>query len=105
MKKATYFIIQFIWSLFAASLFWYLWLKNAPFDFYHNSDEAIFGIILFVGLIVYLVLTILYMIRGHKRVKDWSARMIIVSVVICAVCGFLGAFAAVYGSEMINRLL
>ena len=107
MKKATYFIIQFIWSFFAASLIWYIWLKNAPFDFYHNNaeTETLEGIILFVGLIIYLILTILYMLYGYKKVENRKAWMILVSVLICAGCGFLGTFAAVYGSELIHKVL
>jgi len=104
MKKGVYFIIQLIWSFLLSSLVWYLFLKNASFDFYHNSDETLEGIFLFVGAAVYFVLTVVYMIIGYKKVQNWRAWMIPVSIVICAGCVFLGACGVVYGSEFINKL-
>lgn len=104
MKKTTYFIIQFVGSFFLATLIWYFVLMNASYDFYHNSDNSLMGIILFVGLIVYLILTILYIVRCYRKVENRKRWMIIVSVLICAVCAFLGAMGAVYGSELINKL-
>ncbi len=104
MKKGTYFIIQFLWSFILSTVIWYFSLKNASFDFFGNSDDSLFVIILLGGAAVYLVLTILYMIIGYKKVKGWKAWMIFVSLLISAGCGFLGAEGAIYGSELINKL-
>ena len=104
MKKGTYFIIQFLWSFILSAVIWYFSLKNLSFDFYGNSDDSLFVIILLGGAALYLVLTILYMIIGYKKVKGWKAWMIFVSLLISACCGFLGAEGAIYGSELINKL-
>ena len=103
MNKGLYFIIQILWSFILSTIIWYFSLKNASFDFFGNSDDSLFVIILFGGAAVYLVLTILYMIIGYKKVKNWKAWMIFVSLLISAGCGFLGAEGAIYGSELINK--
>ena len=104
MKKGTFFTIQIIWSFILASLVWYLSLKNAAFDFYGNSDNTLFCMFLFGGAAIYLVLTIIYMVIGYKKVKDWKVWMFLMSILICVVCGCLGAAGAIYGSEWIHKL-
>ena len=105
MRKGAYFGIQALWSLVLSSIVWYCFLKNAHFDFYHNSDDTLAGIILVVGAAVYLVLTIVYMVLGHKKVKNWSAWMIAVSLVVSVAVGLLGSFVVIYGSEWIHKLI
>ena len=103
MSKGAYFGVQALWSLVVSSVIWFLFLMNASFDFYGNSDDTLAGIILFAGAAFYLVLTILYIILGRKKVKNWKVWMIVVSLVICAGVGFLGSFCAVYIPEWINN--
>ena len=104
MKKGTYFTIQIIWSFILSTLVWYVSLKNAAFDFYGNSDNTLFGMFLFGGAAVYLVLTIIYMVLGYKKVKDWKVWMFLVSLLICGTCAFLGSAGAIYGSELIHKV-
>ena len=59
MKKSVYFIIQIIWSLIVSTVIWYLGIKNASFDFYHNSDNSLAGMIIFGGAVIYLILTLI----------------------------------------------
>ena len=76
-------------------------------DFTHdnyNSDNTLFGMFLFGGAAIYLVLTIIYMVLGYKKVKDWKVWMFLVSILVCVVCGCLGAAGAIYGSEWIHKL-
>ena len=105
MSKSTYFVIQTLWSLIVSSVIWFLFLMNASFDFYGNSDNTLAGIILFAGAAFYLVLKILYIILGRKKVKEWRAWMIVVSLLICVGAGFLGTFCAVYIPEWINKMI
>ena len=101
MSKGSYFGIQSLWSLVLSSLVWYGFLKNAHFDFFNNNDDSLAGMILFFGAILYLVLTIIYIIIGYKKVKKWKAWMIVVSLLIGVVIGFLGAFPPIYCSEWV----
>ena len=103
INKTVYFIGQIVWSLIYASVFWYLVLKNASFDFYGNDDNALLDIIIVVGTIMYLVLTFIQIVIGAKKVKEWKMWVIIVSLLVAVAVGFAGIFAAAYGAEFLNR--
>ncbi|MBO4459933.1 MAG: hypothetical protein J5778_04665 [Clostridiales bacterium] len=108
MKKSSYFIIQIIWSFILSSAVWYLIIKNSSFDFYHNSDDTIAGIILIAGLAVYLILTVVYLVIGYRKVKGWRPWIIPVSVVLAAAMafgGFFGAGLVLFAEETLNRTL
>ena len=105
MSKGAYFVIQVLWSLVVSSVIWFFTLKNLSFDFYGNSPDTFAALIFFVGIAVYLVFTILYIVLGRKKVRNWSAWMIIVSILICIAIGFLGSQGAIYGSELINKII
>ena len=103
MKKLTYFIIQIIWSLILSTLIWFFSLKNASFDFYHNSDNTLAGMIIFYGAIVYLILTIVQIIIGAIKVKNWRWWVILVSLFIAGACAFLGIYVVAYGTEFLHK--
>ena len=105
MSKSAYFWLQALWSFIVSSFVWYFTLKHVSFDFYGNSSDDLAWMIFLAGSAVYIVLTILYMILGYKKVKDWRGWMILVSFLICVAIGFLGSMGAIYGSECINRLI
>ena len=104
MRKSVYFIIQIVWSLILSTGVWYLSLMNASFDFYGNSDDSLMGVILVIGAALYLILTIVQIVVGIKKVKDWRWWVIPVSLLIAGALAFIGAFVAIYGSEFLNKL-
>ena len=103
MKKSSYFIIQIVWSIIFSTLIWFFTLKNVSFDFYHNSDNSLAGMIIFYGAIIYLILTIVQIVIGVKKVKNWRWWVILVSLVIAAACAFLGMYVMVYGTEFLHK--
>ena len=104
MRKSVYFIIQIVWSLILSTGVWYLSLMNASFDFYGNSNDSLMGVILIIGATLYLILTIVQIVVGIKRIKDWRWWVILVSLLIAVAVAFIGAFVAIYGSEFLNKL-
>lgn len=104
MSKSVYFIIQIVWSLILSTGVWYLSLMNASFDFYGNSNDSLMGVILIIGAALYLILTIVQIVVGIKKVKDWRWWVIPVSLLIAGAVALIGAFVAIYGSEFLNKL-
>ena len=104
MRKSVYFIIQIVWSLILSTGVWYLSLMNASFDFYGNGDGSLMGVILIIGAALYLILTIVQIVVGIKKIKDWRWWVIPVSLLIAGAVAFIGAFVAIYGSEFLNKL-
>lgn len=104
MRKSVYFIIQIIWSLILSTGIWYLTLKNASFDFYGNSDNSLMVMILLIGAVIYLILTLVQIGIGIKKVKGWRWWVILVSLLISGAMAFLGEAVAVFGSEFLNKL-
>ena len=103
MKKSVYFIIQIIWSLILSSVIWYLLLKNAGFDFYGNSGSSVTGVIIVIGFALYMVLTIVQIVIGARKVKNWHWWIIPVSLAVGAATAFLGLFVTVYSTEFLNK--
>lgn len=103
MKKAAYFIIQVLWSIVLSTVIWYIALKNASFDFYGGGDSTVTGMAIVIGGAVYLVLTIVQIVVGAFKVKDWHWWVILISLVIAGVMAFLGAFVVIYGTEFLNK--
>ena len=103
MKKTSYFIIRILWSLILSTVIWYLGLKNASFDFYGNSDDTIMVVILVAGAVIYLILTIVQIIVGVKKVKEWRWWVCLISLAIAGAIAFIGVFVAAYGSELLNK--
>ncbi|GEM_PF-2568601 len=102
MKCPLYLAIDAIWSFILSSLIWYLVLSNASFDFYHNSDNTLAGVILVAGFVIYLVLTASYIVFGYKKVAGWRWPVAVFAILICILMGFLGMFGAAV-PELIMR--
>lgn len=103
MKKSVYFIIQILWSLIISTVTWYLTIKNASFDFYHNSDDSIAGMFFLGGAIIYLILTLIQIGVGVKVVKNWRWWVILVSLFIAGAVAFLGMYVMAFGTEFLNK--
>lgn len=103
MKKSAYFIIQVLWSIVLSTVIWFFTLMNASFDFYGNSDNSLSGMIIFFGGVVYLVLTIVQIVVGAFKVKDWHWWIILISLLIAGAMAFLGIFVVVYGTEFLHK--
>ena len=103
MKKSAYFIIQILWSIVLSTVVWYFTLINASFDFYQNSDNSLSGMIFCVGAVAYLVLTVIQIVIGIFKVKDWHWWVILISLVIAGAMAFLGIYVVVYGTEFLHK--
>lgn len=94
MKKITYFIIQIIWSFLFVLITGILALTSievTPGTMYPEpGDLAPAGGWLLGGMLVYAILTIVYIVIGCKTVKKWRWWVILVSLVLSAVIGVLG---------------
>ena len=58
---------------------------------------------LVAGAVIYLILTIVQIIVGVKKVKEWRWWVCLISLAIAGVTAFIGVFAAAYGSELLNK--
>lgn len=105
MKKSLYFILQIVWSLVFSIVIWYLALKNSDYDFYGNSGSALVGVIIAIGGVIYLILTLVYIFFGVKKVKEWHRWVIFVSLAIAGVIAFVGIPIVAFGTEFLNRML
>ena len=105
MGKTGYYIVQILWSFVLSAIVWYLALVNASFDFYGNSDDTLMMFFLLGGGALYLILTVVQIVVGFKKVKNWHWWDALISLVVSVVVAFAGLFGAVYGSEFINGLL
>ena len=105
MRRTVYFALDALWSFAVSTIIWWFALSNMTFDFYHNSDETLGGIILVAGAVLYAILTIVYIVIGAKKVRAWQWWMGVIAVLIGTGMGFAGSFGAIYGSELINGYL
>ncbi len=100
-KKSVYFAVQVIWSAILSAIIWFLMIKTA-FPANGKTDARFFSFVFFSGIGYYLVLTVAYIILGYKKISDWRPWMIMVSVIISVVAGFLGGYG-IYLIEFLNR--
>ena len=103
MKKSVYFIIQALWSLILSAGIFYLALMSA-FGPSGNKDSSLMGTILFVGIIIYIALTITHIVVGARKVKGWRWWFIPISLVIASGMGFIGEVLAVWVPELLNAV-
>ena len=98
INKWAYFIVQFVLSLIITSLTWYMFLIIGM-----NEVETSFTslIALLVGTLVHIVLTIIYILFGWKRVEEWKWWCILVSAGINIITFFIGIEGAVVISYLI----
>ena len=101
MRKLIYFIIQILWSLVLSTAVWYLFFVYA---FSEHSDNTTAGVALFAGGVVYIIRTLVQIIAGIRKVKEWRWWVILVSVLIAAAIAFIGSLIALVGPELITRI-
>lgn len=100
MRKGPYFLIQAIFSIVITSLIWFMMFNFL--DVAVNDMETLSGatfspfIVLILGGIFYLILTIIYIVIGAKKIDDWRPWMIAVNIAIHIVMFFLGFLGASY---------
>lgn len=94
MNKWAYFIIQFVMSTFIMSLVWYL--------FAVTNDETVTGelsftplLIFLVGILIHLVLTVIYILFGWRKVDEWRWWCILISAGINIATFFVGIGGAI----------
>ena len=100
MRRGTFFFIQAIVSLVITSLIWYMevgFLEVAMNDINAHgivvTDATKSPFLVFAGCVaVYLILTIVYIIIGARRVQDWRPSAIIVCILICIFMLIFGLF-------------
>ena len=102
MRRTVYFALDAVWSFAVSTLIWWFTLSNLHFDFYGNSDDTLGGVILVTGSVLYLILTVVYIVIGFKKVRAWQWWMSVIAVLISLGMGFAGIFGATYGVELIN---
>lgn len=100
MRRGTFFFIQAIVSLVITSLIWYMevgFLEVAMNDINAHgivvTEATKSPFLVFAGCVaVYLILTIVYIIIGARKVQDWRPSAIIVSILICIFMLIFGLF-------------
>lgn len=99
MRKGPYFVIQAILSLFISTMVWYMHLNFLDLAV---NEETLTGttlspfIVIFIGGAFYLLLTIVYIIIGVKRLDDWRPWVLVINIVIHIVMFGIGFFASVF---------
>lgn len=104
MRKGVYFVIQAVWSLILSFVIWFLLLIVLSSTSNGKGSDELAGMLIVAGVAIYFVITIIYMVIGHKKVKNWKAWMIIVSILISVAVGFLGMISSVFIPEWINKM-
>ena len=100
MRRGTFFFIQAIVSLVITSLIWYMevsFLEVAMNDINTHgivvTEATKSPFLVFAGSVaVYLILTVVYIIIGARKVQDWRPSAIIVCILICIFMLVLGLF-------------
>lgn len=100
MSKWPYFIIQFIVSVFITSITWYLFSVVSITD--ANGNTSFIPVFLLLGgIAVHLVLTVLYILFGWRKVDEWRWWCILISAGINIITFFIG----IEGSVAIQYLM
>ena len=105
MKKGVYFGIQIVWSFILSFVIWFLLLMGMSSTANGKGSADLAGMLILAGVAIYLVVTVIYIVIGHKKVKDWKVWMIFVSILISAGAGFLGMTGSAFIPEWINKLI
>ncbi|MBO7453340.1 MAG: hypothetical protein J6U54_23655 [Clostridiales bacterium] len=98
INKWAYFIIQFIVSCIVTSIVWYLFVVIGM-----NEVEMSFTPLFYLlgGTLVHVVLTVIYILFGWRKVDEWRWWCILISAGINIVTFFIG----IEGSYLINLLV
>ena len=109
MGKGPYFVIQGVCSIVITSLIWFMMFNflDVALNATDTLSTTTFSpfIVLALGGVFYLILTVIYIIIGSKKVDDWRPWMIIISIVIHIVMFGLGFLGASYFAAMTSPYL
>ena len=103
MGKGTYFFVQIIWQILYSTLFWFVYLYNASMNAAGNGDSTMSTIITFGGPGLYLLLTIIYIVFGAKKVARWKGFLAIVVVLLAVGMVVAGFYAASFASPYLGE--
>lgn len=92
MKKTSYFIVQILWSFVLTFVICILALLHLDFDSntYYPGAFSEAGSWLLGGMLVYFILTIVYIVIGYRKVREWRWWVVLVSLVLALVMWILG---------------
>ena len=96
MGKGTYFFCQLVWQFLYSTLFWFVFLYNAAVNAAGSGDSTMSLAITFGGPGLYLLLTIIYIVFGSKKVSRWKGFLVIFVIIFTlgmVVAGFYAANA------------
>ena len=105
MSKGVYFIFQVIWSIIVASVVWYFYPASGTFDFSFKGDFKAAGMYFIVGILAYVIVTVVHIILGRETIRNWSKGIAIITVIIAAIMFVLGRFSEQYAIQIINSTL
>ena len=103
MSRRAYYIIQLLWSFIYSTILWFAFMYTTTVNPVEEGNNTLAYIFLFGGPVLYLVLTIIYIIIGAKKIDDWTIFVLIISIVINIAMGILGFFGAVFLSVFLVR--
>ena len=105
MSKGVYFFFQLFWSIIVAAVVWYFYPANGAFDFSFKTDFKAAGIYFVVGVLAYLIFTIIHIILGRETIKNWSKVIAVITVIVGVIMFILGKFVCQFGVDILNNTL
>lgn len=98
MGKGAYFFVQIIWQFLFATMFWFVYLYNASISSAGDGDATTSLIMTVGGPGLYLLLTIVYMVFGSRKVSRWRGYLIIVVILFTLAMAVAGFYAASFSA-------
>lgn len=95
MKKIAYYITEMIFTIIYSFLWHYFTLMDAPFGWDSGSGDITFDIMFWIGIIIYCILLVIFIILGKKKIDAWKWYDYIITVVLAIVCMLLGLYLLV----------
>ena len=90
MNKWPYFIIQFILSTIVTSLVWYLFVVTSNHMVAGDTVDFTPLILFLGGILVHVILTVIYILFGWRKVDEWRWWCILISAAINIITFFIG---------------
>jgi hypothetical protein len=82
MKKSQFYIVQIFWSLILTTVVWYQVFSTATAGQGQIGDYNPTLTALIIGLILYAVVTTIYIAIGSRSIDDWRNRNALFAVLI-----------------------
>ena len=94
MKKSQFYVLQFVWSLILTTVVWYQAFSTANAGQGRIGDYSPTLTALIIGLILYSVVTTIYIAIGSRSIDDWRVRNALFAVLISVLMIPAGNIAA-----------